>query len=215
MLARGLNQKTPLGAYLDPIADKLLLSSSYFVLALQGRVAWWLAILVLGRDVLLLVASAVIIVTVGYMSLPPSIWGKATTFFEILMIFLVLVLAIWDNHVLWVLKGICAYCVAAFVAYRACTTVSLCRGGCTRAHSSTSIQRCGLARRGKSPRAIIAKLAATARRRRPAQHVRALAFLGRGRRAIHHDFAEYKAGDEPPKCAKLSIPGNTNPMIAM
>jgi cardiolipin synthase len=78
-------------------------------------VSWWLAILVLGRDVLLLAASAVIIITVGYMSLPPSIYGKATTFFEILMIFLVLVLAIWDNHALWVLKGICAYCVAVFV----------------------------------------------------------------------------------------------------
>jgi cardiolipin synthase len=115
ILARSLNQKTALGAYLDPIADKLLLSSSYLVLALHGRISWWLAILVLGRDVLLLAASAVIIITVGYMSLPPSIYGKATTFFEISMIFLVLVLAIWDNHALWVLKGICAYCVAAFV----------------------------------------------------------------------------------------------------
>ena len=47
-LARGLNQRTPLGAYLDPIADKLLLSSSYFVLALKGKIGWWLAILVLG-----------------------------------------------------------------------------------------------------------------------------------------------------------------------
>ena len=38
LLARGLNQKTPLGAYLDPIADKLLLSSSYLVLALKGKI---------------------------------------------------------------------------------------------------------------------------------------------------------------------------------
>jgi len=38
LLARGLNQRTPLGAYLDPIADKLLLSSSYFVLALKAKV---------------------------------------------------------------------------------------------------------------------------------------------------------------------------------
>ena len=37
LLARGLNQRTPLGAYLDPIADKLLLSSSYLVLALKGK----------------------------------------------------------------------------------------------------------------------------------------------------------------------------------
>jgi cardiolipin synthase len=114
-LARGLNQKTPLGAYLDPIADKLLLSSSYFELALHGKVAWWLTILVLGRDVLLLVASAVILLTVGYMSLPPSIYGKATTFFEISMIFLVMVLALWDIRVLFVLKVFCGYCVAVFV----------------------------------------------------------------------------------------------------
>src|SRR6202041_1257085 len=79
LLARGLNQRTPLGAYLDPIADKLLLSSSYFVLALKGRIAWWLAILVLGRDVLLLVACATILLTIGYRPFPPSVWGKATT----------------------------------------------------------------------------------------------------------------------------------------
>src|SRR5580692_2814633 len=84
LLARGLNQRTPLGAYLDPIADKLLLSSSYLELALHGKIAWWLAIMVLGRDVLILIACAVILLAVGFRSFPPSVWGKATTFFEIL-----------------------------------------------------------------------------------------------------------------------------------
>ena len=114
-LARGLNQKTPLGAYLDPIADKLLVSSSYVVLAFHGRITWWLAILVIGRDVSLLVASAVVLVTVGYISLPPSIYGKATTFFELLLIFLVLLLAIWNNHALGIVRELCGYCVAVFV----------------------------------------------------------------------------------------------------
>lgn len=116
LLARGLNQRTPLGAYLDPIADKLLLSSSYFILALKGKIAWWLTILVLGRDVLILVACAVILITVGYRPFPPSIWGKATTFFEILLVVLVLVLAIWDNHTLWVVRYTCTYLVAVFLA---------------------------------------------------------------------------------------------------
>jgi phosphatidylglycerophosphate synthase len=49
------------------------------------------------------------------MSLPPSMYGKATTFFEITMIFLVLVLALRDNHVLYMATQICGYCVAAFV----------------------------------------------------------------------------------------------------
>jgi cardiolipin synthase len=115
LLARGLNQRTPLGAYLDPIADKLLLSSSYFVLALKGKIGWWLAILVLGRDVLILVACAVILLTVGYRSFPPSIWGKATTFFEISLVTLVLLLAVWENQPLRLLRETCAYCVAAFV----------------------------------------------------------------------------------------------------
>jgi cardiolipin synthase len=114
-LARGLNQKTPLGAYLDPIADKLLMSSSYVVLALHQKIKWWLVILVLGRDVLLLVAAAVILITVGYRPFPPSLYGKTTTFFEILLIVLVLVLAIWDNHALWIARYVCSYLVAAFV----------------------------------------------------------------------------------------------------
>jgi cardiolipin synthase len=115
LLARGLNQKTPLGAYLDPIADKLLLSSSYFVLALKAKVPWWLTILVLGRDMLLLVACAVILITVGYRPFPPSIWGKATTLFEIALIVLVLVAAIWTDWPLGLLRDVCIYLVAAFV----------------------------------------------------------------------------------------------------
>jgi cardiolipin synthase len=114
-LARSLNQKTALGAYLDPIADKLLMSSSYFVLALKDKIGWWLAILVLGRDVLLLVACAVILLTVGYRAFPPSIWGKLTTFFEILLIVMVLVMAAWGGKGLSTAREICGYCVAVLV----------------------------------------------------------------------------------------------------
>jgi cardiolipin synthase len=114
-VARGMNQKTLLGAYLDPIADKLLLSSSYLALALKGRIAWWLAIMVLGRDILLLIACAVILLTIGYRPFPPSIWGKATTFFEIGLIVLVLVLAVWNEQSLSILREVCGYFVAALV----------------------------------------------------------------------------------------------------
>lgn len=114
-LARTLNQRTPLGAYLDPIADKLLMSSSFFVLALKGKIGWWLAILVLGRDVLLLVACAVILLTVGYRPFPPSIWGKATTFFEVLLIVVVLVQAITGSKFLLSAQQVNGYLVAALV----------------------------------------------------------------------------------------------------
>jgi cardiolipin synthase len=117
LLARGLNQRTPLGAYLDPIADKLLLSSSYLALALNGKIAWWLAIMVLGRDILLLAACAVILLTVGYRPFPPSIWGKATTFFEIFLIVLVLVLAVWANESLSIVREFTGYIVGALVIF--------------------------------------------------------------------------------------------------
>jgi cardiolipin synthase (CMP-forming) len=117
LLARILNQKTPLGAYLDPISDKLLLSSSYFVLALKGKIHWWLAILVLGRDILILVAAAVILVTVGYRSFPPSIYGKLTTMFEVLLILLVILLQLIDSRPLFVARIALIYAVPFLVVF--------------------------------------------------------------------------------------------------
>src|SRR5260370_13419246 len=79
LLARRLNQKSSLGAILDPVADKLLLSSSFFVLALKGKLHWWLTILVLSRDVLILTIAVVIIVVAGYRPVPPRLFWKVTT----------------------------------------------------------------------------------------------------------------------------------------
>jgi cardiolipin synthase (CMP-forming) len=89
LLARKLNQKSALGAYLDPIADKLLLSSSFVILAFKKEIAWWLTIIVLSRDVLILVVAVVIILISGYRPFPPSIFGKLTTMTQILLVFIV------------------------------------------------------------------------------------------------------------------------------
>src|SRR3989475_13328640 len=78
LLARRLNQKSSLGAILDPVADKVLLSSSFFVLALKRKLHWWLTILVLSRDVLILTIAAVIIVVAGYRPVPPRLFGEFT-----------------------------------------------------------------------------------------------------------------------------------------
>lgn len=117
LLARSLNQKTPLGAYLDPIADKLLLSSSYLVLALKGKIGWWLTILVLGRDVLILIACAAILLTVGYRPFPPSIFGKAATLSEILLIVLVILLQLVKSQPLLLTRIFCGSVVAVLVVF--------------------------------------------------------------------------------------------------
>jgi cardiolipin synthase len=117
LLARSLNQKTALGAYLDPIADKLLLSSSFVVLALNRKISWWLAILVLSRDVLLLTSAAVILVVAGYRLFQPSIYGKLTTALQIMLVFAVVLLAVADWPWLQFVRVILGYLVAGFTVF--------------------------------------------------------------------------------------------------
>ncbi len=114
LLARRLNQKSALGAYLDPIADKLLLSSSFFVLALKGKIKWWLTVLVLSRDVLILTTAAVIIVVAGYRPFPPTLYGKLTTTLQILLVFVVVTAAVVNQPALELLRRVLVYLVAAF-----------------------------------------------------------------------------------------------------
>lgn len=100
LLARKLNQRSSLGAYLDPIADKLLLSSSFVILAMEKQIAWWLTIIVLSRDILILVVAVVIILISGYRPFPPSLLGKLTTFFQIVLVFTVVLGAAYPNSLL-------------------------------------------------------------------------------------------------------------------
>lgn len=78
-LARRLEQRTALGMTLDPVADKLLLSTSFIVLAVRGDVPWWLSILVLSRDGLILVIALALIIGTGSRTFAPSLYGKACT----------------------------------------------------------------------------------------------------------------------------------------
>ena len=114
LLARRLNQRTALGAYLDPIADKLLLSSSYLVLALKGKIRWWLTFLVLGRDITMLTIAVVIILVVGYRPFPPTIYGKITTAVQILLVFEVLTRASFPDMGLAPVQSALKYLVAGF-----------------------------------------------------------------------------------------------------
>jgi cardiolipin synthase len=112
LLARKLNQKSALGAYLDPIADKLLLSSSFVILAFKSKLAWWLTIMVLSRDILLLTVAAVILLISGYRPFPPSILGKCTTAVQILLVFAVVLGAAYPHEYFVLLIQILVYSVA-------------------------------------------------------------------------------------------------------
>jgi cardiolipin synthase (CMP-forming) len=85
-IARRFDQRTHLGTYLDPIADKLLHASAYVTLALLGFIPAWITLLVIGRDVLLVLGVAIITLTRKPYAVRPSIIGKGSTVFQMLYV---------------------------------------------------------------------------------------------------------------------------------
>ena len=82
-LARRLQISTRVGAYFDPIADKILLTVIYISLGLAGAMPWWMVAVVLGRDVLILAMAGYGLLFTSLRKFPPSVWGKISTFFQI------------------------------------------------------------------------------------------------------------------------------------
>lgn len=82
-LARRFEESTRVGAYFDPIADKILLSVIYICLGAAGAIPWWMVALVFGRDVVILAMAAYGLLFTALRKFPPSVWGKISTFFQI------------------------------------------------------------------------------------------------------------------------------------
>ncbi len=90
LLARLYNQRTTLGAYLDPIADKLLLTTAFIGLAVLGIIPRWLTVVVIARDVIILLGILILILTSHKVEINPIFLSKATTVFQTLTVALAL-----------------------------------------------------------------------------------------------------------------------------
>jgi cardiolipin synthase len=90
LLARLLHQRTILGQYLDPVADKLLLSTLFLVLNHLGLIPPRVTVLVFARDLGILVVSAILYASMGMRDFRPSIYGKANTLAQIIALITVL-----------------------------------------------------------------------------------------------------------------------------
>jgi len=89
LIARITRQRTELGAYLDPIADKLLLIAAYVTLAIIEILPGWLAVIVVTRDVIILLGFLILTLLNYRPKIQPSLVSKVTTFFQISTILLV------------------------------------------------------------------------------------------------------------------------------
>ena len=117
LIARVTHQRTELGAYLDPIADKLLLSAAFITLAITEIIPSWLTVIVITRDLIILIGFLIFILIDYRPKMKPSLVSKVTTAFQISTILLVLlrdyypifnpisVVAIYGAAILTIISG--------------------------------------------------------------------------------------------------------------
>lgn len=92
LLARLLAQETPLGRFLDPVADKLLVACAMVILAVDStavpgfRLPSWIPVIAIGKDLLTVIGFGLIYATTGQFYIQPRIWGKACTLVQLIMI---------------------------------------------------------------------------------------------------------------------------------
>jgi cardiolipin synthase len=103
MLARLLHQRSTIGEYLDPIADKLLLSSLFLVLSFRQIIPWRFTVIVFSRDICILVICALLYATTPLRDFRPSIFGKLNTVAQVAALFFVLLNEVMDRN--WIYVG--------------------------------------------------------------------------------------------------------------
>lgn len=90
LLARLFGWTSHFGAFIDPVADKLLLISSIFALAWLGHLAYWLAILMIARDLWIIGGALSYQYWIGPLEFKPVLMSKLNTFFQIILILFIL-----------------------------------------------------------------------------------------------------------------------------
>ena len=105
-LARKMNWKTNLGKILDPVADKLLLSGTIFILWLNAYIPFYIFVIFFSRDVLILVGASIHMSVIESEVPLPNILGKITTAFQIVYIFLILIFQSYSIEISLILLDI-------------------------------------------------------------------------------------------------------------
>jgi len=116
IIARRFRQKTSIGAVLDPLADKLLMTASILLLSLPQMgfattIPRWLMIVIIFRDVFILLVSLIVVLMVGWRVFTPSPYGKASTVMQVLSVLAVLYvnwkhMTVPELHILFYMTGL-------------------------------------------------------------------------------------------------------------
>jgi cardiolipin synthase len=118
-VARRFGGESKIGLYLDPIADKILLSSIFIGLAAGGAVPVWVVAVIFGRDLWILALSAYALRFTTFRDLAPSVWGKASTFLQIMTAVAVMAGEGYRDAVLLRICSVLILTIAAFAVFTA------------------------------------------------------------------------------------------------
>ena len=117
IIARKFNQKTTLGTFLDPMADKTLLVAAFIALAILGLLPSWLAVITISRDLIIVFGSLIVYILTGNINFFPTILGKMTTAVQIFTVFFALLshlvqklnpylsIFIWSTTIFTIISG--------------------------------------------------------------------------------------------------------------
>ena len=120
LIARRLNQKTAIGSFLDPLADKLLSVSGFVTLAFLGPIPAWFVIIVISRDVIVSLGSLVLYLHDGGLEIAPTLAGKAAMLCQFATLVLTLVVQLagaGERAWFWLLTGTAALTVFSGLQY--------------------------------------------------------------------------------------------------
>ena len=113
-LARRFSLQSSSGQYLDPIADKILLSSVFIGLAGAGAIDRWVVYTVFGRDLWILLLAGIALRFTSFRELKPNIWGKLNTLVQVAAVVTVVAANAYFDSTLTVVGGGLMYLVAGF-----------------------------------------------------------------------------------------------------
>lgn len=119
-IARVFKQKSRLGSYLDPLADKIILVSAFVALSIRGFLPSWLSVTVISRDVLILIGVIILYLTEVDLNIKPAISSKITTCFQFITVIAVLAgeyLLSYKEYYLYLYYVTALFTIISFLQY--------------------------------------------------------------------------------------------------
>ena len=116
LAARMRREKTPLGSFLDPLADKLLLTASFVLFTYTARIPLWVFVLVFSRDLIIVLGWTIIYILTSSSSIEPRVLGKFCTFLQ-MAASIAIIFPVPDVITIWLVRTMALATVASAIDY--------------------------------------------------------------------------------------------------